>query len=114
MLDNRPGGRRSPHDQHTGHGQRTEDVEQVALFQHRLVAVYQVTDSSLGQLHTDLSLICDVQPTTGVRCTGRLSGHETGIMQVMIMNTMHCRWAAHNSIAFANVGGYDVLQDDGK
>lgn len=32
MLDNRPGGRRSPHDQHTGHGQRTEDVEQVALF----------------------------------------------------------------------------------
>ena len=73
----RPRGRRTTHDQHAGHGQRAEDVEQMALFQYRLVAVNEVPDSSLGQLHTDFSRICDVQPTAGVRCTGRLSGRET-------------------------------------
>lgn len=36
------------------------------------------------------------------------------VLQVMIMNTVHCRWLAHNSIAFANVGGYDALNDDGE
>ena len=77
----RPRGRSTPHDQHAGHGQRAEHVEQVAFFQHRPVAVYQVTDGSLGQLHMHLSRICDVQPTTGVRCTGRLSGRETGMLQ---------------------------------
>lgn len=77
----RPRGRSTPHDQHASHGQRAEDVKQVAFFQHRPVAVYQVTDGSLGQLYMHLSRICDVQPTTGVRCTGRLSGRETGMLQ---------------------------------
>lgn len=81
MLDSRPRGRSTPHHQHAGHGQRAEHVEQVAFFQHRPVAVYQVTDGSLGQLHMHLSRICDVQPTTGVRGTGRLSGRETGMLQ---------------------------------
>ena len=30
------------------------------------------------------------------------------------MNTVHCMWTAHNSIAFANVGGYDAPNDDGE
>ena len=65
------------HDQHAGHGQAAESVHQVALFEHRLVPVDEVPDGSLGQLHNSISRICDVRPTTGVRCTGRLSGRET-------------------------------------
>ena len=65
------------HDQHAGHGQAAESVHQVALFEHRLVAVDEVPNSSLGKLHNSISRICDVRPTTGVRCTGRLSGRET-------------------------------------
>ena len=72
-----PGHTGAAHDQHAGHGQRAEDVEQVAFFEDRLVAVDEVPDGSLGQLHNSISRICDVQPTTGVRCTGRLSGRET-------------------------------------
>lgn len=77
----RPRGRSTPHHQHAGHGQRAEDVEQVAFLEDRFVAVDEVPDGSLGQLHMHLSRICDVQPTTGVRCTGRLSGRETGMLQ---------------------------------
>lgn len=77
MLDSRPRGRRAAHDQHTGHSQAAESVHQVALFEHRLVPVDEVPDGSLGQLHNSISRICDVRPTTGVRCTGRLSGRET-------------------------------------
>ena len=65
------------HDQHTGHSQAAESVHQVALFEHRLVPVDQIPDGSLGKLHNSISRICDARPTTGVRCTGRLSGHET-------------------------------------
>ena len=65
------------HDQHAGHGQAAESVHQVALFEHRLVPVDQIPDGSLGKLHNSISRICDVRPTTGVRCTGRLSGRET-------------------------------------
>ena len=81
MLDSRPRGRSTPHHQHAGHGQRAEDVEQVAFLEDRFVAVDEVPDGSLGQLHMHLSRICDVQPTTGIRCTGRLSGRETGMLQ---------------------------------
>ena len=65
------------HDQHAGHSQAAESVHQVALFEHRLVPVDEVPDGSLGKLHNSISRICDVRPTTGVRCTGRLSGRET-------------------------------------
>ena len=73
----RPRGRRAAHDQHAGHSQAAESVHQVALFEHRLVPVDEVPDGSLGKLHNSISRICDVRPTTGVRCTGRLSGRET-------------------------------------
>ena len=65
------------HDQHAGHSQAAESVHQVALFEHRLVPVDEIPDGSLGKLHNSISRICDVRPTTGVRCTGRLSGRET-------------------------------------
>ena len=51
----RPGNSRAAHHQHAGHGQRAEDVEQVAFLEDRFVAVDEVPDSSLGQLHTDFS-----------------------------------------------------------
>lgn len=35
MLDSRSRGRRTAHDQHAGHGQRAEDVEQVAFLEDR-------------------------------------------------------------------------------
>lgn len=36
-----------PHDEHAGHGQAPEHVEQMTFFQYRLVAIDQITDSSL-------------------------------------------------------------------
>ncbi|WP_448338639.1 hypothetical protein AB9L11_07655 [Desulfovibrio piger] len=47
------GGRaaRAAHDEHGGHGKGAEDVHQMAFFENRLVAVYQITDGTLGKLH---------------------------------------------------------------